>query len=149
MFVIFIIANHDIFHWTHEYLYNPEDPIEVAAYDTYIDDDNDGFYGCWGAYPFAENDYIYASDMQYGLFVFDYEPVYAGWSEGYIYNDEGTVLSNLEMRSLLNNKVFLTDSNGYYKFGFSQGVQDFEFSINKLILLECAILVHPTILLGS
>ena len=26
---------------------------------------------------------------------------------------------------------------------------DFEFSINKLILLECAILVHPTILLGS
>ena len=26
MFVIFIIANHDIFHWTHEYLYNPEDP---------------------------------------------------------------------------------------------------------------------------
>ena len=114
-------------------IYNPEDPIEVAAYDTYIDDDNDGFYGCWGAYPFAENDYIYASDMQYGLFVFDYEPVYAGWSEGYIYNDEGIVLSNLEMRSLLNNKVFLTDSNGYYKFGFSQGVQDFEFSINNTI----------------
>jgi len=26
MFLIFALTNHDIFHWTHEYLYNPEDP---------------------------------------------------------------------------------------------------------------------------
>ena len=50
-------------------IFNPQYPVEVAAYDTYPQNDGAGFYGCWGAYPFTQNNYIYASDMQYGLFV--------------------------------------------------------------------------------
>ena len=114
-------------------IHNPEMPIEVAAYDTYIDNDYDGFYGCWGAYPFTQNNYIYASDMQYGLFVLEYDSVYAGWSSGYIYDGDGNPLENFEFRSLLNNKIFSTNQNGYYDFGFPEGNQSFDFSINNIL----------------
>jgi choice-of-anchor B domain-containing protein len=42
---------------------NPANPTEVARYDTYPQNDNSGFAGCWGAYPFTGSDYVYASDM--------------------------------------------------------------------------------------
>ena len=54
-------------------VYDPSYPVEVAAYDTYPNDDDDGFYGCWGAYPFTSNGYVYASDMQYGLYILDFD----------------------------------------------------------------------------
>ena len=95
-----------------------------------IDNDAGGFYGCWGAYPFTQNNYIYASDMQYGLFILEYNSIYAGWSNGYIYDEYGEILANLELRSLLNNKIFQTDESGHYDFGFSEGVQTFEFSVH-------------------
>ena len=112
-------------------IYNPEKPVEVAAYDTYTNDDFGGFYGCWGAYPFTQNNYIYASDMQHGLFVLEYPPIYAGWSSGYIYDEYGQELVDLELKSVLNGKVFHTNQAGYYDFGFSEGIQDFEFLINN------------------
>ena len=87
-------------------IYNPERPVEVAAYDTYPQDDNEGFYGCWGAYPFPENNLVYASDMQNGLYIFDFDPVYAGWVDGYIYLNQNTLMPNAIMKSLLNNKNF-------------------------------------------
>jgi len=114
-------------------LYNPIKPVEVAAYDTYIDNDEDGFYGCWGAYPFTDNNYIYASDMQYGLFILEYNPIYAGWSNGYVYDANSNPISNIEFRSLLNNKTFSSDGLGYYEIGFPEGIQDFEFSINNIL----------------
>ena len=114
-------------------IYNPEKPVEVAAYDTYTDNDQDGFYGCWGAYPFAENNYVYASDMQYGLFILDYNPVYAGWSSGYVYDSDGNSISNLEIKSLLNDKIFSSNQQGYYDFGFPEGIQNFEISIDGVL----------------
>ena len=123
-------------------IYNPALPVEVAAYDTYIDNDYDGFYGCWGAYPFSEANYIYASDMQYGLFVLEYNPIYAGWSSGYIYDEDNNPLPNLELQSLLNNKTFSTDQNGYYEFGFPEGIQSFGFIAND-ILDTLAITFNP------
>jgi choice-of-anchor B domain-containing protein len=42
---------------------DPTNPAEVARYDTYPQNDNSGFAGCWGAYPFTRSDYVYASDM--------------------------------------------------------------------------------------
>ena len=42
----------------------PANPIEVAGYDTYGENDIGDFYGCWGVYPFTLNDYVYASDLE-------------------------------------------------------------------------------------
>ena len=127
-------------------IYNPDKPVEVAAYDTYSNNDSGGFYGCWGAYPFTQNNYIYASDMQYGLFVLEYNPIYAGWSSGYVYDEYEQPLANLELTSLLNGKTFETDQSGYYDFGFSEGMQDFEFSIdNSLDTLSIIFYPHQEV----
>ena len=88
-------------------IYDPSDPIEVAAYDTYPDDDNDGFYGCWGAYPFTSNSYVYASDMQYGLFVFEFDDIQAGWVYGVITDENGPV-ADVEIKSTLNSSIFFS-----------------------------------------
>jgi len=108
-------------------IFNPYDPIEVAAYDTYLENDDGGFYGCWGAYPFTNNNYIYASDMQNGLFILDFNDINAGWINGVLYiNDE--VAPNTSIQSVLNNKIFLTDSQGYFSFGFPEGNQQFKIN---------------------
>jgi choice-of-anchor B domain-containing protein len=41
---------------------NPAQPVEVAHYDTFAENDAPGFWGCWGAYPFTKDGYVYAGD---------------------------------------------------------------------------------------
>jgi len=106
-------------------IYDPQRPIEIAAYDTYPENDNEGFYGCWGAYPFTNNNFVYASDMQTGLHIFNFENIRAGFANGYIYFNNSVPLSNATLKSTLNNKEFYTDQNGYFDFGFAQGEHDF------------------------
>jgi hypothetical protein len=123
-------------------IYDPADPIEVAAYDTYPDDDSDGFYGCWGAYPFTENNYVYASDMQYGLFVFSFDDVEAGWVYGTI-TDGGQSVAGVEIKSLLNGKIFTSNLNGEYEFGFPEGDHEFEFWNNGIHIETQTITIYP------
>lgn len=125
-------------------IWDPSNPIEVAAYDTYPDDDNDGFYGCWGAYPFTTNGYVYASDMQNGLFIFQFNNIKAGWVFGTI-SKNGIPLANVEIQSLLNGKVFLSDENGHYQFGFPQGDQEFEIRLDGNILDIQTITIIPRV----
>jgi len=123
-------------------IYDPADPIEVAAYDTYPDDDSDGFYGCWGAYPFTANNYVYASDMQYGLFVFSFDDVEAGWVYGTI-TDGGQSVAGVEIKSLLNGKIFTSNLNGEYEFGFPEGDHEFEFWGNDIYIETQTITIYP------
>jgi len=117
-------------------IYNPERPIEVAAYDTYLLNDDGGFYGCWGAYPFTNNGYIYASDMQYGLYIFEFDEIKAGFVNGYIFFNSDVPLVNSSIKSLFNNKVFYTDENGFYDFGFPEGTHDFIINDEHIIQIN-------------
>ena len=45
---------------------NPSSPVEVAWYDTYPNNDNNNFNGCWGVYKFSSGKII-GSDMSSGL----------------------------------------------------------------------------------
>ena len=117
-------------------IYNPERPVEVAAYDTYLLDDDSGFYGCWGAYPFTNNTYVYASDMQYGLYVFEFNEIQAGFVNGYIYFNGEIPLANSTIKSSLNNKTFYTDENGFYDFGFPSGPHEFIVNNEHLIQMD-------------
>ncbi|MBC8297650.1 MAG: choice-of-anchor B family protein, partial [Pelagibacterales bacterium] len=123
-------------------IFNPEDPIEVAAYDTYPLYDFDGYYGCWGAFPFTENGYVYASDMQYGLFVLDHGNIEAGWVNGSIIENNLHV-PNVEIRSTLNGKSFYSDAEGNYSFGFPSGAQEFELFLNNDLIDTCIINILP------
>lgn len=48
---------------------NPDLPVEVARYDTYPASDNPQYRGCWSAYPYTANGFVYASNMDGWLFV--------------------------------------------------------------------------------
>ena len=124
-------------------IFDPENPVEVAAFDTYLENDEEGFYGCWGAYPFTENGYIYASDMQYGLYVFDFGQISAGWINGYIYFNNSIPLANATIKSLFNNKTFSTDENGFFNIGFPEG--NHQFVINEQDTISMNFLPHQTI----
>jgi hypothetical protein len=52
---------------------DPDNPVEVAAYDTYPSNDVSDFYGCWGAFPFTANNYVYASNFEGKLFILDWD----------------------------------------------------------------------------
>lgn len=52
-------------------LKNPEIPVEVAHYDTYAGSSH-STVGNWGVFPYYNSDRIIATDMNGGLFVFDF-----------------------------------------------------------------------------
>ena len=116
-------------------IFNPYDPIEVASYDTYPQNDNEGFYGCWGVYPFTENNYIYASDMQNGLFVLNFDNINAGWINGFLYINN-IIAPNISMKAIINNKIYTTDSNGYFSFGFPEGEHSFIINSQDTINID-------------
>ncbi|MDX1530313.1 MAG: hypothetical protein R3362_02185, partial [Rhodothermales bacterium] len=43
---------------------DPENPEEIARYDTYAPNDTTGFFGNWGAFPYTNGGYVYASDLE-------------------------------------------------------------------------------------
>ena len=87
-------------------VYNPSRPIEVAAFDTYPQTDNGGFYGCWGAFPFTNNSFVYASDMQNGLFVLEHDQKRAGCIYGKVYDYSNQPIINYTLRSTTNLKTY-------------------------------------------
>lgn len=50
---------------------NPEEPVEVAYFDTYPEATSVNFNGLWGNYPFFPSGLIIGSDLQNGLFVWE------------------------------------------------------------------------------
>lgn len=48
---------------------NPDTLVEVARYDTYPASDFANYRGCWSAYPYTANEYVYASNLDGWLFV--------------------------------------------------------------------------------
>jgi len=53
---------------------DPNTPVEIAAYDTW-GTENAAFNGCWGAYPYTQNGYVYGSNMDGTLFVLEQNEV--------------------------------------------------------------------------
>ncbi len=84
-------------------LQRPTVPVELGAYDTRSATDS-GFSGCWGLYPFDPRGYIYASDIQSGLFVLEIAPTGGAFTG--IVRDANTQTGIVGASVLL-----LTDSN--------------------------------------
>ncbi len=49
---------------------DPSNPVEIAWYDTYPDNNGTNYEGCWGVYMFPSG-LIVGSDRKYGLFILD------------------------------------------------------------------------------
>ncbi len=52
---------------------NPQEPELLAIYDTYSPLDHDSYRGAWGIYCYLPSGRLLVSDMQYGLFVFEFD----------------------------------------------------------------------------
>lgn len=143
-------------------IYDPRYPVEVAGWDTYPQSDEGGYYGCWGAYPYTQNGYIYATDIQNGLYVFDFIPIYAGWLSGYIFDVQGNPLPlNTKIQSDLDNRKFFVKENGYIHIGMPSGqhsfsvylgdtsVGDFTYSFQSHTTLDDNIYLTNEILQGD
>ena len=111
-------------------IFNPEYPVEVAGYDTYPQDDGAGYYGCWGAFPYTSNGYVYASDMQNGLYVLDFDTIYAGWFLVNIYDElDIPIPINSIIKADLDDREFTVNSNGAVHIGMPAGLHSFSVFI--------------------
>jgi hypothetical protein len=80
--------------------------------------------------------------MQYGLFVFEFNNIKAGWVYGEVI-DQGLPVSGLEIRSTLNGRTFITDLSGEYSFGFPEGEQEFELYLDGDLISTQNITIYP------
>lgn len=48
---------------------DPTNPADIAYFDTYTTNDNTGFAGAWGAYPFFHSGTVAVSDINNGMFL--------------------------------------------------------------------------------
>ena len=71
--------------------------------------------------------------MQYGLFVFEFDEVNAGWLDIEIVLDENNPYNNGYLKSQLNNKIFEIDENRFY-FGFPSGNHTFDYIVDNNII---------------
>ena len=54
-------------------IHDPTDPVEVAIYDTYAQNDNSVFAGCWGVYPHTANGMVFTSSIEGYLHIFQFD----------------------------------------------------------------------------
>lgn len=76
-------------------------PVEIAAYDTYPQSNNSNFFGCWGAFPYTNNNYVYATNFEGTLFILEWDPTAVGLEQssprgpGLAYPNPFTEVTNL------------------------------------------------------
>lgn len=101
-------------------VHKPDNMIEVAYYDTWEDPAtcHSGFSGCWGAFPFTDNNLIYASDINNGLYIVEVDYKRAAYLEGKITDINGKALEGVKVtiHSDQVNREF-SDASGIYKTG--------------------------------
>ena len=93
--------------------FDPQILIPLGHYDTYPAGDT-GFNGAWGIYPFDPRGLIYISDIQTGLYVFEYAPT-GGSLTGYV-RDSATsaLLAGVKVVLLSDGQATTTAAHGGY-----------------------------------
>jgi choice-of-anchor B domain-containing protein len=61
---------------------DPDNPTEVAAFDTFPEGESGGFEGCWGAYPFTPSGHVYASNLDGHFFILQFEEYLGADADG-------------------------------------------------------------------
>lgn len=106
----------------------PEIPVEVGYYDTYLNPAGTTI-GNWGVYPFLTNQSILLSDMVSGLYVVQFDTVYAGRIVGQVRDSlSGVPLENVQVLLQGTNKVLHTPATGDFALGNVPGEYLLSFS---------------------
>lgn len=107
---------------------NPTAPIRAGYYDTYPGSGS-GFDGAWGVYPFAPSGNVYVSDINTGLYVFEFDAT-AGAIEGTVTDlDSGDPLEGVTVSIPSADVETTTNASGFYRVGLSAGTYDVTYSL--------------------
>lgn len=116
----------------------PENLIQVGNYDTYPDDQGNGFSGCWGVYPYLPSGNILASNIKKintedgELWVLSPNYVRACHLEGKITKaSDGTPLTDARIEILGTPMSTLSKAGGFYKTGYHEG-GDYDVKVSKI-----------------
>jgi choice-of-anchor B domain-containing protein len=102
-------------------LTDPAAPVEVGYYDTFPTTGT-AFEGCWGVYPFRDDDVIYASDRATGLYILRFDGDYAGDVSGRVTDatgGQGIAVAEVELVGAPS--TLFADSAGDYATTISGG----------------------------
>jgi choice-of-anchor B domain-containing protein len=97
----------------------PDNMVEVGNYDTSDKYKGDGYYGCWGVYPYLPSGNILASDMQNGLYVITPKYQRACWLEGVVRDSvskQPILGANVEIATTWQKST--SNRDGIYKTGW-------------------------------
>jgi len=110
----------------------PGNVIEVGYYDTSPQHSGDGYYGCWGAYPFLPSGNILASDIEEGLYVLGPDYKRACYVEGTVTDSiTGLPLEDVTIQLLESGISTTTGADGTYAFGtVDSGTYNIEYSLS-------------------
>jgi len=110
----------------------PGNLIEVGNFDTSPDHSGDGYYGCWGAYPFLPSGNILASDIEEGLYILEPQYKRACYVEGTVTDSiTGLPLEDVDIQILETGIATTTGADGSYAFGtVDSGTYNIEYSLS-------------------
>lgn len=100
--------------------HKPDNLVETAYYDTWDDIyiAHTSYHGAWGAFPYTDNNLVYVSDIENGLFILDVDYVRASYLEGNIFDQNGKAIPNVKITIHGDkNNINYTTPNGSYKTG--------------------------------
>ncbi|MBC7776073.1 MAG: choice-of-anchor B family protein [Phycisphaerae bacterium] len=115
----------------------PENLVQVGNYDTYPNDQGNGFSGCWGVYPYLPSGNILASNITNingvdgELWILDPSYVRACYLEGKITKaSDGTPLQAARIEVLSPPLSVPSNAGGFYKTGWHES-GDFDVKVSK------------------
>ncbi len=116
----------------------PQNMVQVGNYDTYPDDQGNGFAGCWGVYPYLPSGNILASNIKKKdtndgeLWILDPTYVRACYLEGKITRaSDGTPLQAARIEVLSTPLSVPSNAGGLYKTGWHES-GDFDVQVSKI-----------------
>ena len=109
---------------------NKGNMVEVGTFDTSPNFSGDGFYGCWGVYPWLPSGLIIASDIEDGLYVLQPNYVRGAYLEGDVRDaSNNQSISGVTITILGPNKTEETSTFGNFAMGLPiSGTYDIMFS---------------------
>lgn len=109
---------------------NKGNMVEVGTFDTSPNFSGDGFYGCWGVYPWLPSGLIIASDIEDGLYVLQPNYVRGAYLEGDVRDaSNNQSISGATITILGPNKTEETSTFGNFAMGLpTSGTYDIMFS---------------------
>jgi choice-of-anchor B domain-containing protein len=121
--------------------HKPDNLVTVGYYDTSPLTASPGATGCWGAYPFPNNNLIIATDMQAGMFVLEANYQRASYLEGNVRDSAGNSIIGATCSIVGTLEAAVSSLSGEYKMGIADsGMYDIE-----IISADCGSKIIPNV----